>query len=204
MGFSDLSCRHFWLGKARLAERESDAVNDSLTLHRDLTDWCCRPSCSVGRSRFNSPCQVCNEKQEDKSPCYFHAVPVGFSQVSRVFACPSFVFEPGMTVWGNWNIVVDFEHALLIIADLITTFCLGPALVLHSAGVSLYNTAQKALLAEYNTTLMYLYRAESQIYVVWSLLMYLWADTLLQGGKHALDAEEFYFIFFPSGVLQLS
>lgn len=188
MDFSDLSCRHFWLGKARLAERDRGAVNDSLTLHGDLTDWCWRPSCSAGRSRFNSPCHVCNEKQEDKSPCDFHAVPVGFSQGSRAVTCPSFIFEPRMTVWGNWNIVVDFQHVLFIVADLILTFCFV---------ISRCCTTQRrrTLLAEYNPTLIHLYRVESQLDVVWSLLVYLRVDTLLQGGEHALDAEDFYILF---------
>jgi len=74
-------------------------------------------------------------------------------------------------------------------------------LLLHSVGVGLYNTVQKTLSAECSSTLVYLYCAEFQICVVWSLLVYHWVGILLHGGERDLDVEEFW-VF--TGVFQLS
>ena len=90
---------------------------------------------------------------------------------------------------------------MLRIADLILIFCPGPVSLLHSVGVGLYNTVQKIPLAQCSSTLVCLYCAEFQIYVVWSLLVYLWMGALLHGGEYALDVKEFLFF---SGVFQLS
>lgn len=90
---------------------------------------------------------------------------------------------------------------MLRIADLILIFCLGPVLLFHSVGVGLYDTVQKIPLAECSGTLVCLYCAEFQIYVMWSLLVCLWVGTLLHGDEHALDVEE---LLVFSAVFQLS